>query len=581
MNLPMHRAAFGGATATAALVLGPAALFVQGATDAAEALPVLAWSVAATALMLAAAPRLWIGLLLLLPCALWAPLELAYVAAYSRPSDAHTLGILSETHWREAADFLGPWATPLIAAVLGSALLALASAWAAYRTRLRWAPRIRRWLLLASMLALATPLLLRLADAEAPLGLGVATAAEGDALAEFGIDPVLASMTAAYPAGLPLRLLEYARYQRTLAELSGRLADFRFGAQPASTAAARQVHVLVIGETGRPDRWQINGYDRPTSPRLAAQPGLTSLTDMVSPWAWTRMSVPVILTRKPGTESRPFFAERSLISAFREAGFRTYWFSTQSPLGTHDSSIALHAQEAHEQRFINPGSYKERAALDGELLPLLDRVLARDEPRQLIVLHTLGSHYNYSHRVPPEFERFLPSLRDHPSPSLQDRSQRERLSNAYDNSVLYTDHVLAEVIARLDRPGLQASMFYVADHGENLFDGECNKSGHGRHTEFDFRVAAFVWQSAAQIAQQPAKAALLQERRQARLSTENVFHSLLDLADIRYPGERPDASLFSPSWQPRRRGVQNGLDFDLAERDPACKELTPPRRSPH
>lgn len=560
--------------ALAALALAPA---LAGALSGAGRGQVLLATGLAGAAVLALAPRrVWVGLLVLSPFALLAPLELWYLAAYGQPSDAHVLGIIAETDWQEATSFAGGQALLLALATAAALALAVAAVRAARRQALAWPRRSRPWLWAAGLLGLVLPTLFDAATPDAAAdGLQQARPANGDEVAEDFLPPTLREMAQTWPAGVPLRVAEFLRYRATLRSLSGRLADFRFGAQAPAGDGVREVHVLVIGETGRPDRWQVNGYARPTSPRLAAEPNLVSLRNMISPWAWTRMSVPVILSRKPGTDRRPFFAERSLVAAFREAGYRTYWFSTQSPLGQHDSSIALHAHEAHEVRFINPGDYRQHAALDGELLPQLRAALARDEPRQLIVLHTLGSHYNYSHRHPPAFERFTPSLRDEAAPDLHDRRQREAMGNAYDNSVAYTDHVLAEAIAALRGSGARATLFYVADHGENLFDGDCRLSGHGRATERDHRIAAFHWHSDAYASRHPERIALLRARQDAPLSTEAVFHSLLDGADIRYPDERLATSLFHASWAPRHRIVQSGLDFDRAARDPACLTLLP------
>lgn len=577
MTSTVHHRAAALALALIALVLAPQGLAAALGQDSALAASIA--GVAGVLVLALLAGRLWIGLLLLAPFALLAPLELAYVASYGKPSDAHVLGILAETDGAEAAAFVGPLALPMAAAVAGALLLAGLAVHAAWRCGLACTHRARPLLWAAALLALAVPPLFEAATPDA--GAGDVARAPGDEAAEHVLSPALAELATSYPTGLPLRLVEFGAYRRTVRSLTAPLEDFRFGARAEAPPppGVRELHVLVIGESSRPDRWQLGGYARPTTPRLAAEPNVVWLRDMVSPWAWTRMAVPVMLSRKPGTDRRPFFAERSLVAAFGEAGFRTAWYSTQSPLGPHDSPIAAHAQEADEQRYVNPGSYRHDAALDGELLPLLQRTLARPEPRQLIVLHTLGSHYDYSHRHPPDFERFKPSLRDVARPDLRDRGQREALSNAYDNSILYTDHVLAEAIAALRATGARATLTYVSDHGENLFDGACTLSGHGRDTERDFRVAAFVWHSDAWAQAQPQALAALRGRQDAPLSTENVFHSMLDAAGIRYPDERLSASYFHASWTPRPRIVQNGLDFDRARREPTCLSLQPAPRS--
>jgi lipid A ethanolaminephosphotransferase len=56
---------------------------------------------------------------------------------------------------------------------------------------------------------------------------------------------------------------------------------------------------------------------------------------------------------------------------------------------------------------------------------------------------------------------------------------REQIVNAYDNALLYTDHVLARLIEHLQAAGTQvdSALLYVSDHGESL--GENNLFLHG------------------------------------------------------------------------------------------------------
>ena len=67
---------------------------------------------------------------------------------------------------------------------------------------------------------------------------------------------------------------------------------------------------------------------------------------------------------------------------------------------------------------------------------------------QLLVLHQLGSHGPaYFRRYPPAFAHFTPAC---DNDDLQ-QCTRDEIVNAYDNSLLYTDHVLASLIAACRR----------------------------------------------------------------------------------------------------------------------------------
>ncbi|MEZ4693637.1 MAG: sulfatase-like hydrolase/transferase [Aliarcobacter sp.] len=62
----------------------------------------------------------------------------------------------------------------------------------------------------------------------------------------------------------------------------------------------------------------------------------------------------------------------------------------------------------------------------------------------LIVLHQMGNHGPaYYKRYPKEFEKFTPVCKTN---QLENCTQEECLSNAYDNAISYTDYFLSEVI---------------------------------------------------------------------------------------------------------------------------------------
>ena len=288
------------------------------------------------------------------------------------------------------------------------------------------------------------------------------------------------------------------------------------------------------------------------------------------------MAVPTIVTRKPASNSQLYFAEPSLLTLFKQAGFQTYWFSVQSPVGFHDSPVSLYALEADHYKFINPTDYQSQGAYDGELLPLLQQALANPGQKKFIVLHTLGSHYRYSDRYPVEFEVFQPSIR-HSHLGLHDRQARELLVNSYDNSILYLDYVADQIIRQLQQTGVISAMWYISDHGEVLFDQDCPLSGHGHHSAYDHRPASFVWLSPQLQQRQPEAWQQLQQHSAAALTSSNVFDSLAALAQIEFPSARAELNIFAPTWQPQPRPLMNGADFDQSPTDALCQQrLKPP-----
>lgn len=540
-------------------------------------------SVLAFFALFAMQPRLAVWLLvLLIPAAL---LETLYVLRYERATDEHVLSILAETNIQEAISWLGMAGGVFLlvglAGVLVVAHVMRRFQWSQFQSPMRW----RLIFVLAGGMAIMAIQLPDVVDLDQDLSLktfGPVLAAAHTVSVHSGnpIDenllgsPMMSSLSEVFPWGVPLRIKRYLALHSGMKEARQALAEFRFGAAQSPARAGDEVYILVIGETGRPDRWQLNGYGRPTNPRLSKVKGVVSFTNAITGWAWTRMSVPTIISRKPPQMSAAFFPEHSVVGAFREAGFWTAWYSMHGALGFQESAVALYADAADDVRYINPAGYLSPGVHDEALLVQLDTALARPERKKFIVLHTMGSHFNYAHRYPAAFDVFVPSLKNRRDADLYDRAQREELNNSYDNSIRYTDHVLAEMISRLEAAGHSAALLYVADHGENIFDGECDKSGHGQNTIYDFRIAALWWNSTAYTFNYPEKSMQAIAQRDAPWSTSNVFHLLLDAAGITYPGAEPENSLLSPTYTPRPRWTQAGVSFDMAEFDPVCNKLT-------
>jgi glucan phosphoethanolaminetransferase (alkaline phosphatase superfamily) len=548
---------------------------------------------------------------LLLPAFLALPVELYLFAFYGQGISSHHLGIIFETSPSEAMEFLGRkvW---LMLAVFAGVLAWWASSWrAAWVTReLDWNSVSRPVVLCAFGLAGAAlgygyqaaiapppaasaparpagsfqPAAVTRKASAAP-GAGEQDAREAPS-SSSGALPALPHwvrlpfdrdvFARTWPFGLAARGLDFYRERTYLADLNQRSANFRFGAGLASPDGAPRTVVLVIGESSRYDRWSLNGYARETNPLLSQQANLVTLPDVITSVSATRLSVPVIISRKSATESlKDGFAEKSFITAFKEAGYKTFWLSNQASFGKFDTPVSVFAKEADVVSFLNLGSYNETSSFDEILLDPLKNAIADHASKKLVVMHSLGSHWNYSHRYPAKFDKWLPSLYGVDKPVYTDTKIKPQLNNSYDSSILYTDWFLSQVIDTIKASGEPASMVYVADHGQTLYDNACRLAFHGHNTQYEFHVPAFVWYSDAYREQFPSKIEQLLRHRKAHLATENMFHTLLDLGDIRYPGERPEWSFVNGKFKQHKRYVDSygWTDYDNAIMKGDCREV--------
>ncbi len=529
---------------------------------------------------------------LLLPAFLALPVELYLQVYYGQGISTHHLGIIAETSPREALEFLGHKVWVLLAilfAVIGWWALSWKAAW---RTRdLDWADN-SRWLILG-LLGIGLAILLygyQFGVASTPQLPGNTTAAPVKAVASSAAAPSslpklpawaqmpfdTVSFGKSWPFGLVVQGYEVWKEHHYLSELSLKSSSFKFGASQGSQANEPQIVVMVIGESSRYDRWSLNGYKRETNPLLKTEPNLVSMSNVITSVSATRLAVPVLMSRKPATQSlKAGFSEKSFISAFKEAGFKTFWLSNQMSFGKFDTPVSVFAKESDVTQFLNLGGFADQSNYDEVLLQPLKNAMNDASPKKLIVLHSLGNHWNYSHRHPKAYDKWQPSLFGIAKPAYTDLKLKPELNNSYDNSILYTDWFLSQVINTLKSSAQLSSMMYVSDHGQTLYDGSCKLAFHGHNTQYEFHVPALVWYSDLYRTAYPDKVDQLLRNRRARLSTENVFHSLLDMSDIRYGTEQLEWSFLSRKFKTHKRYVDSygWTDYDNATFKGDCREV--------
>ncbi|MDR0547202.1 MAG: phosphoethanolamine transferase, partial [Dysgonamonadaceae bacterium] len=249
-----------------------------------------------------------------------------------------------------------------------------------------------------------------------------------------------------WPFGLIIQLNDLRATQRYIKKSRELVQNFRFDAKKAQALEGKEVYVLVIGESGRYGNWSLNGYERETSPLLSETPNLVSYSNMFSEANVTSFSLPIILTRANVLDFTRYYREKSLVDAFQEAGFKTYWVGNQSASNPFVRRIAGDANGAY---FAVTDVYAADN-YDANLWIPMQQFLSRNDEKVLIVMHTLGSHFRYNLRYPADFEKFKPSLRGSYNSAIIDKQNKHLFVNAYDNSILYTDYFLASTIQKID-----------------------------------------------------------------------------------------------------------------------------------
>ncbi|HJD66987.1 MAG TPA: phosphoethanolamine transferase [Rickettsia endosymbiont of Bembidion lapponicum] len=287
------------------------------------------------------------------------------------------------------------------------------------------------------------------------------------------------------------------------------------------------IGVLVIGESARFDHFGINGYMRDTTPRLKNIENLTSFKAK-SASNLTYISIPSLLSRYPASKIEDNKLENSFLSVLTNLGFNTTWVGTQT-LMRNLANFDLGTIYNDVNFTIVPGG----SALfslndhDGKMLPFVQEIISNSS-KQFIVVHTSGSHWNYTARYPREFEQFAPICSER---IKSDASNCEQLAlvNSYDNSILYTDFFLSNLIDLLKDKN--AFLLYVSDHGESL--GENGYYGHGGPLIAEQTTVPFlVWMSDEFKQKHPESVASIKNYANNEISHDYIFHSILDCLNI-------------------------------------------------
>jgi glucan phosphoethanolaminetransferase (alkaline phosphatase superfamily) len=361
-----------------------------------------------------------------------------------------------------------------------------------------------------------------------------------------------------FPYSYFLKGYEYWKQMSVMADELDKRKNFVFGAKTdrQELQHMKPVVVLVIGETSRAYNWQLNGYGRATNPYLAARKHLVYFTDAISAATHTTQTLSLVLTRATPLNINPFYTEKSIVTAFHEAGFKTIWISNQNMVSGVESTLYATTLEADERIFTNT-DYEVDPKMDGVLVPLLKKALSDNQMHPLfIVVHTLGSHEVYRKRYPADFRIFKPDSQsddyNFASPGI-----RERLINSYDNSILYTDFVLDRIIDTVADSGRTATVTYFSDHGENILDNGSSRFGHGGviPTLYVTDVPIFVWVSEKFRTYFPEKYNNLKMNASKPVSNLYLFDTLLDLGGIEIGGNVGEQSLAREHSFPNHRYV--------------------------
>lgn len=212
-----------------------------------------------------------------------------------------------------------------------------------------------------------------------------------------------------------------------------------------------QTFIVVIGESATRDHMSLfSDYARDTTPWLTKNAAAQNFLLFHHAYACWHQTIPVIeraMTEANQYNDISFNNAYSILDMAKKAGFETYWFSNQGHIGCADTQVTLIANTADHAKWTEQEVNKIQ--YDSSLLDYVKEV--DPTKNNFIVLHLMGSHDNFQTRYPQAC-------------TIWGKPGKYNLIDNYDNSLAFTDSVLAEIQNYATQHLNLQALLYFSDH---------------------------------------------------------------------------------------------------------------------
>ncbi len=319
--------------------------------------------------------------------------------------------------------------------------------------------------------------------------------------------------------------------------------------------------VFILGESTNRNHMHLYGYYLPNTPQLDAmntKGEIGVFRNVISPHSTTVAVLSELFTFCDHESAKPWYEYNNLIDVMNAAGYKTHWLSNQESSGIWGNVAQIYADHSTMHRFTRiRDSHEDTGILDEELFPLIDEAIAdRSEDRNFYVVHLMGGHGLYYNRFPYSFTKFT---KDDIRLNVPD--EKKEVVAQYDDALYYNDYIVSSIIDKFRDS--ETLVIYVPDHGEAVYD-EGGVSGHieenpSRHM---IEIPVIMWASDKFKAKYPEKWAEIKGAVNEPYMTDDMIHTVLDLADIQTTDFDPAKSIINARFNASRPRIFNDLNYD-------------------
>ncbi|EKO3484493.1 phosphoethanolamine--lipid A transferase [Vibrio fluvialis] len=316
--------------------------------------------------------------------------------------------------------------------------------------------------------------------------------------------------------------------------------------QKATTQAQKKptLLVFVLGETARAHNYELNGYAKPTNP-YTRHLDVISFKNVSTCGTATAVSVPCMFSAMEKSNFDREKADHSdnALDILQRANVSVLWKENDGG----DKMVAKNVKKIEIDRKRVDSFCNGETCYDMALLESFEQDINRLQGNRVVVMHIMGSHGpTYYRRYPKSLAHFQP---DCPRSDIENCSI-EQIVNSYDNTIAYTDYVLAHTISKLKSVNEQynTALIYISDHGESLGENGLFLHGmpYGLAPSTQTHVPLIIWMSQGfKQAKNMNEQCLNANAQSQNYSQDNIFHSLLGIMDVETTAYRRQMDLFA------------------------------------
>lgn len=317
----------------------------------------------------------------------------------------------------------------------------------------------------------------------------------------------------------------------------------------ASKEKGKELYVVVIGESLNKNHMSLYGYHRNTTPHLDSLHNLGELVKCENAISNHTHTVPVLtqaLTTANQLNGEAYFGSLSILDILEKADFDTYWLSNQVSYGEWDNPISVLADRADYRVNINSniGTVTNTDFYDEKLVQKLDEIVESELKKNTVVfIHVMGSHGAYENRYPEEYNRYKGPLDAH---AFGSNKYWAKNVNAYDNSVLYSDKLLADVFESVKKHDNLSACLFFSDHSEDVL---ANKGHNASSFTFSMtQIPLVAWFSDAYKEKYHQKYLNLLSNKKDLFTNDFIYDLLVDFFGINTTHIQSNKSLMSYTY---------------------------------